>query len=90
MTSIGYFRGHQLIWQNNKWIYADTLEDIPANGGEIRPCAKCGSLFSIGEVDSCMGILPDCNNACCGHGIDSQAYIRFNNGMIFTNFKFRK
>ena len=89
MTQIGYFRGHELVWVEDKWKYADDLSDLPSNGGKIRPCKKCGELFTLGEgeVDPCIGVLPDVDNACCGHGIDSQAYIRFNDGTVITDFE---
>lgn len=60
MATKGFFRGYPLIWIDNRWVYEDNHEDIPANGGKIRPCKKCGALFPLGEgeVDSCLGILP--------------------------------
>jgi hypothetical protein len=82
MTVRGYFRGHLLIWtEDQEWLYADTLDPAPVNGGKVRPCKKCGALFPLGEgeVDPCLGILPEVDNACCGHGVCSQAYIRFIN-----------
>lgn len=27
----GYFRGHPLIWINNKWVYEDNHKDVPVN-----------------------------------------------------------
>lgn len=84
-----YFRGHPLIWVNNKWLYEDNLEPIPANGGKIRPCIKCGKVFTLGkgEADPCLGILPGVDNACCGHGVFSEAYIRFRNGTVIRGFE---
>jgi len=88
MTAKAYFRGHPLIWKDDRWLYADDSSEIPANGGEIRPCIKCGALFSLGEgeVDPCLGILPGVDNACCGHGVRSEAYIRFRNGLVIKDF----
>jgi hypothetical protein len=88
MASKGYFRGHPLVWINNKRVYKDNGKEIPANGGEIRPCAKCGALFPLGEgeVDPCLGVLPGVDNACCGHGIRSEAYVRFTNGVVLKEF----
>jgi len=81
-------RGHKLIWAGTKWVYEDDGSDIPANGGEVRPCIKCGKLFTLGEgeVDPCLGILPGVDNACCGHGTHSRSYIRFTNGVVIENF----
>lgn len=92
MVAKGFFRGHPLIWIDNRWVYEDNHEDIPANGGKIRPCKKCGALFPLGEgeVDSCLGILPGVSNACCGHGIQSQSYVCFTNGVVLRGFVVKK
>jgi hypothetical protein len=68
------------------WIYEDTGERLPATGGEIRPCKKCGKLFPLGEGDPCLGVLPGVNSACCGHGVSKASYIRFINGMVIQGF----
>lgn len=70
------------------WVYEDTGERLPATGGKTRPCKKCGKLFPLGEgeVDPCLGVLPGVDSACCGHGHNESAYIRFNNGMIIQGF----
>lgn len=88
MTAKSYLRGHALIRRNGKWVYEDNGADISANGGEIRPCKKCGASFPLGqgEVDPCLGILPGVDNACCGHGIRKQSYIRFENGVVLEGF----
>ena len=83
-----YFRGHPIIYVEGRWVYADDGSPLPATGGEIRPCKKCGALFPLGkgEVDPCLGVLPGVDNACCGHGISEQAYIRFTNGVVIKGF----
>lgn len=89
MAAKGFLRGHPLVWVGKKWVYEDDHADIPANGGEIRPCIKCGELFTLGEgeVDPCLGILSEVDNACCGHGIRSESYVRFKNGTVLKDFK---
>jgi len=86
-----YWRGHSIIWLKNeqKWVFENDHSDIMANGGEIRPCVKCGKIFNgsnKGKPDACIGTLPGVDNACCGHGIISDAYIRFTNGVVIKNF----
>lgn len=73
------------------WIYEDNGERLPATGGKVRPCKKCNKLFPLGEgeVDPCLGILPGVDNACCGHGIEEYAYIRFLNGIHVVGFEVR-
>lgn len=86
-TSLG---GHSIIWKDEQWWYEDNMEPIPANGGVERPCIKCGELFGREEEDICLGMLPGVDNACCGHGDPSMAYIRFTNGIIVRGFTVEK
>lgn len=88
MASKSFFRGHPTVWLDGRWVYADTGEELPATGGKVRPCAKCGLLTTLGEgeVDPCLGVLPGVDNACCGHGVRSKAYVRFTNGVVLKGF----
>ena len=86
----GYFRGHSIIWINDQWLYVDNREPLPATGGKIRPCMKCGKLFPLESHDLCLGILPVVDNACCGHGICSEAFIRFKDGLVIKDFIIEK
>lgn len=71
------------------WVYEDNGERLPATGGKIRPCKKCGKSFPLGEgeVDPCLGILPGVDNACCGHGVTEYSYIRFLNGLTVVGYE---
>lgn len=85
----GYFRGYKTIFINNEWFYEDTMEKSGFSG-VVRPCKKCGKVFegsNIGDPDPCLGTLPGVKNACCGHGVRSQSYICFENGVIIRDFK---
>ena len=82
-----WLRGHRIIWINEKWVYADTMANTPANGGYIRSCKKCRKRFPLREHDPCLGILSGVKNACCGHGVPDRAFINFKNGLIITGFK---
>lgn len=91
MAARSYLRGHPTIYVDNKWVYADTLEPLPGYGGDPtpRPCRKCGKVFPgsfEGDPDPCLGELPGVDNACCGHGVKSQSYIRFTNGVVIRGF----
>ena len=84
------WRGHPIIYVNNKWLYENTCEPIPGYGGKVRPCIRCGKTFegaNIGDADPCLGELPGVDNACCGHGDKSQSYIRFTNGLVIRGFE---
>lgn len=89
-------RGWPIVWvgngkenkpQEGYWEYEDTGERLPASGGKIRPCKKCGELFQLGEVDPCLGVLLGVDNACCGHGDREFSYIRFTSGICVEGFK---
>lgn len=75
-----------MIWVEDKWIYEDNHADIPAHGGEIRPCKKCGAVFPLDEVDPCLGVLLGVDNACCGHGVRSKSYVCFTSGVALEGF----
>jgi hypothetical protein len=89
VTTRSFFRGHPVIKSaDGAWIYEDSGE--PAGfDGTIRPCKKCGLIFDgsdAGHPDPCLGNLPGVDNACCGHGVRSEAYIRFANGVVIRGF----
>jgi hypothetical protein len=82
------FRGHDIEWdeQLGHWRYSDDKSVLPANGGECRSCKRCGETWEIEGGDKCLGILPGVNNACCGHGVRSRSYVRFDNGVTIRGF----
>ena len=84
----GSCRGHEILFRDGRWLYADTLEPTPGFGGKIRPCAKCGSVkwSGDGEVDECLGLLPGVTNACCGHGDTEASYACFSSGVVLRGF----
>lgn len=85
-----YFRGHPTIVIKGKWCYADTREVIADSEDEsthnIRPCKKCGKTFKLNDPDPCWGILPGVEFACCGHGVQSEAYVHFSTGIRLNDF----
>lgn len=80
-----FLRGHPIVYveAGEIWKYQDDM--IPTIGNE-RPCGKCGEVREDG-VDVCLGRLPGVENACCGHGVDSESYIQFFNGVRIEGFK---
>lgn len=88
MSTKSFFRGHEVVYEDGQWKYSDTGE-FAGLGAVVRPCKKCGKVFegsNIGEPDPCLGNLPGVDNACCGHGVAEQAYVRFTNGVVLTGF----
>lgn len=75
-------RGHDIEHINGQWVFSDTKEST-VETHKIRPCGNCGK-HSIKEgheeYDACIGKLPGLMNACCGHGVDSEAYVQFLDG----------
>lgn len=53
-----------------------------AGSGQFGVCAKCGLLPTKEGHDGCLGTLDESivMNACCGHGLDRQAYVQYWNG----------
>lgn len=46
--------------------------------GQFGVCGKCKMEPTKEGHDGCLGTLPgDIMNACCGHGLDRQAYIQY-------------
>ena len=66
----GIIRGHKVVWYGKGWVYADTGTMIKSDTqeGELRNCAHCGASYNYGEPDPCIGYVPGCKAACCGHG----------------------
>ena len=82
-----WMRGHLVVYRDGKWVFEDDGSPAPFDGGEERPCAKCGeswgrSMFPDGShvPDPCLGLLPGVKWACCGHGIPGEAYVSLDDG----------
>ena len=74
-----FFRGYPTIVIDGKWCYEDTKETIKDH---LRPCKKCGKEYEFNAPDPCLGTLPGVAFACCGHGVQSEAYIQFKNSSV--------
>lgn len=69
-----YYRGHSIIYENDKWVYEDTKEPISV---VKRPCKRCGEWSTEEGYDACLGYLPGVDSACCGHGVEELYIGRF-------------
>jgi hypothetical protein len=64
--------------RSGKWFYEDTDEPTADNP---RSCGHCGKERTKEGHDGCLGNLGgNVMNACCGHGVGSEAYIQFKGG----------
>ncbi|MGL5647042.1 MAG: hypothetical protein ACRDDY_04260 [Clostridium sp.] len=64
-------RGHKIFYRNNEWVYED---GSPMD--DNCKCSRCGKESNPDGHDNCISDLKCVKNACCGHGIISEAYIQ--------------
>lgn len=79
MSITSKYRGNEIIFKNNKWIYKNNgliVDEIH----EDMPCGYCGKMTTKEGHDGCLGTLIGIMNACCGHGEEDNAYIQFLDG----------
>ena len=74
-----HFRGNQIEFINNEFVYSDTKQPT-AETHKDRPCGNGGKMETKEGHDACLGTLPGVMNACCGHGILSEAFVQFMDG----------
>jgi len=69
-------RGHDIVEIEGVFFYRD---DMTETAGNHRPeCGHCGKPNTSEGHDGCIGTLPgNVKNACCGHGVESSAYVQF-------------
>ena len=72
-------RGHDIESVNDIWVYSDTKEPTALHYKE-RECGNCGKIRTKEGHDDCIGTLAGVINACCGHGVVSEAYVQFFDG----------
>lgn len=71
-------RGNPVYYDSTRktWRYID--DGLPVDQyWKMKSCGKCGEYRSILGHDPCIANLPGVRNACCGHGIESDAYVIF-------------
>ena len=62
---VSYIRGHEIIFKNNKWLFADNMTPLNFK----RSCIRCGELPTKEGYDKCLGYIKGVESACCGHGV---------------------
>ncbi len=81
VASLDVYRGHRIIKVgHNDWTYADTGE--PTLSDPFRECGHCNLPNREDDHDACLGEIPGLMNACCGHGVDDDAYVQFSDGSV--------
>lgn len=69
----GHYRGHEIKYINNQWVYAD--DGIPIELEE-RKCTRCGRMPTIEGYDACLGHVEGATSACCGHGVEEPYIVK--------------
>ena len=76
------WRGHKIELKADHYIYSDTKQLV--SDAPERACGHCGLSQTPEGHDGCLGSLPGVMNACCGHGVESEAYIQYRDGNHIT------
>ena len=75
MSNPSLFRGHKIEQVGGQFLYVDTGEPTATTWTE-RGCGHCGLADTPEGHDGCLGEIPGVLNACCGHGIEADAYVQ--------------
>ena len=66
MAAKSHVRGHEVVFMDGEWCYADTGELASAP----RPCKRCGKPPTPEGHDACLGKIDGVVAGCCGHGVE--------------------
>jgi len=73
-----YWRGYKIKLVDDIWIYVDN--GMAVDSDPDRKCGYCNKENTKEGHDPCLGILDGVMNACCGHGIEREAWVQFLDG----------
>ena len=73
----GFHRGHKMRCEGGAWRYLDG--QLVADNPEPA-CGLCGEETTPEGHDGCLGALSGVVNACCGHGMEPEAYVALTDG----------
>lgn len=74
-----HLRGHPIRLDGDVWRYVDNGNPTTSTH-TLRSCGHCGRYRTKEGHDPCWGTLARVINACCGHGVEAEAYVQFMNG----------
>lgn len=91
MPATSTFRGHPIRFDasTGEWLFDDDGAPVK-DSWKGRPCGYCGAFSPPDAPDACLGHLPGVANACCGHGVQSESYVQFENGVVLRGFKIER
>lgn len=75
-----WYRGHEIVKASATapGRYTDNGRLVPEDLN--RDCGYCGKPQTPEGHDGCLSTLPGLMNACCGHGVEAEAYVQYLNG----------
>ena len=76
MSKVNMLRGHEIEMIDGEWVYKDSGEKT-AETHELRDCGHCNLPNRPDGHDACIGYIDGAVNACCGHGVEDDAYVQF-------------
>lgn len=79
---IDIHRGNKIYKSKGIWYYCDSKEPV-AETHITKPCGHCGKGYTKEGHDGCIGALPNVMNACCGHGVEAEAYVQFSKDLLY-------
>lgn len=76
-------RGHRMYFDESvqEWRYIDN-QTLVKDHWHLRPCDHCGEHNTPEGHDACLRTLPGVMNACCGHGVITEAYVQFSKDVV--------
>ena len=86
MAAKAKYRGHSIIFDAvaRCWVYE---ENGLAIGETEKHCVFCHKKNRADGHDACLGFLSGVMNACCGHGVDEDAYVQLNDKSVMRGEK---
>lgn len=74
------YRGHDIVCIGGEWYYENYMQSVQSKPN--ISCSHCKVEPTKEGHDACLGTLNGVMNACCGHGLDDEAYVQFLDGTI--------
>ena len=82
MTVRGKWRGWSMHIIDGEWVYDDATRLV--SECPDRSCGHCRMANRADGHDACLGHITGVRNACCGHGVEDDAYVQFADGRYLS------
>lgn len=81
MSTKSKWHGHTIEFSDGEWYYED---GVKVKLDKSRKCGHCNKENTVEGHDGCLGTLIGVMNACCGHGVETEAYVQFLDRKLIT------